>query len=90
MKTDLTGILNNLASRGVLNSSVASDAISKGMGNVVNQTAQKGYEAAALGSSMKAELPKLLAAVAELGKYSETSNPLQPYALLAQYDLNTM
>lgn len=90
MKGTLKEILNNLASKNVLNSSVGSDAISKGMSNVVRAGADKGYETSMNNAALKAQLPALLANITQLGGGSFSSDPLEPYKLLAQYDWNMM
>jgi hypothetical protein len=90
MKDQLQGILNSLAGRNILNSSVASDAISKGMGDIVQTGAQKGYESQMNDAALKAQLPALLANIAQLGQSSTSSDPLEPYKLLSQYDWNLM
>jgi hypothetical protein len=90
MKDQLQGILNSLAGRNILNSSVASDAISKGMGDIVQTGAQKGYESQMTNAALKAQLPALLANIAQLGQSSTSSDPLEPYKLLSQYDWNLM
>jgi hypothetical protein len=108
IRNNLQGILNNLASKNMLNSSVASDSIGNSMSNLARTGAEKGFEAAMTGAALKAQLPQLLGNLINLGKYSEgqgfgsstnqsqsnsssfgqSSNPLEPYQLLAQYDWN--
>ncbi len=116
----MTGILNELANRNVLSSSVASDAISKAAAEIIPLYSQKGYEAAmqetqwryglntqeaetllklvtsqataeqgvrSTAMGQRAGLPVTLASIAQLSRYSESksSNPLQPYQLLANF-----
>jgi hypothetical protein len=90
MKQDLQGILNSLAGRNMLDSSVASDTIAKGMGDIVQTGAQKGYESQMNNAALKAQLPAMLANIAQLGQSSTSSDPLEPYKLLSQYDWNLM
>ena len=71
-------MMNNLASRGMLNSSVASDALSKtatGLGSTAMQ--------------MQYGLPTMLGQLASnIGQQSYSSNPLAPYELLSNFVLN--
>lgn len=90
MTSGLQDILNNLASRGMIggkgDSSVASDAIAKGMADITSKNSDKYFQAAMQNAILKAEEPTLLAKIASLGNYSESSDPLEPYKLMAQYD----
>jgi hypothetical protein len=73
----MTEQLNNLAGRNILNSSVASDAISKGFSGLAGTAAQ-----------MQMQVPQMLASVAGgLGNMSYSSNPLAPYELLNDFVL---
>ena len=90
MTSGLQSILNNLASRGMLNSSVASDTISKGMTDITNTNSDKYFQAAMQNAVMKAEEPTMLAKIASLGSYSQSSNPLEPYELMANFFKSTM
>lgn len=82
-------ILNNLANRNVLNSSVASDAISKSIKDIVPTFADRGYQAAMEGAKMQATVPSILGQLASLAKYSTASgssqDPLEPYKLLSNF-----
>lgn len=79
IEKDATRILNELAASNVLDSSVASDALSKSLTGVATAGAGKGFEAAALAAAQKAKEPELLARIADLGRVSESSAPGEPY-----------
>lgn len=73
----LQDVMNNLAGRGMLNSSVASDALSKGITGMGNQAAQ-----------MQFQSPQMLGQLAQnLGGFSYSSNQLAPYELLNNFIL---
>jgi len=92
----MPGILNNLAGRNVLNSSVASDAISKTATNIIPMFTDAALQAGMKGAEMKANIPSILGNIANLGRVSESSaegtsessNPLAPYELLSNFTLN--
>lgn len=90
MTSGLQDILNNLSNRGMLNSSVASDAISKGMTDLTSANSDKAFQAAMQNAILKAEEPQLLARIASLGNYSESSDPGQPYDRIANFFKATM
>lgn len=94
MTRAMPDILNGLAARNMLNSSVASDSIAKTMGSIVPTFANYGYAAGMEGAKMQAQVPDILGRLAELAKYNETSsttvqkNPLAPFELMAQVMAN--
>lgn len=63
--------INNLAGRGVLSSTVASDSIGRVASDAMLQAGQKGYEAAMQAALMKFSIPEILAKIADLGRYTE-------------------
>jgi len=74
----LTDIFNNLGANRMMNSSVASDALSKGV---------QGLGATAMHQQM--QMPAMLSQVAQqFGGMSYSSNPLAPYELMNQFVLN--
>ena len=116
----MTDILNSLANKNVLNSSIASDTIAKAAAEIIVTYTEKGYDAAIQAAEWRyglnaqeaetlvdlavsqtnaeqgvrseamgyrAGVPATLAAVGSLGRYSESesSDPLQPYELLANF-----
>ena len=83
MREGAGSILNNLANRNVLNSTVASDALSKGMSDISNQAADRSYQAGSAAAAMKANYPSVLGNLAQLGSYSEQNDPLDPYRLVS-------
>ena len=76
---DATRILNELAERNVLDSSVASDTLSKSFSNIATEGAGRGFEAASLAAAQKAREPELLASIATLGQASTSSDPGEPF-----------
>lgn len=82
MKEGTQGILNDLASRGILNSSVAGDAFAKGFSNISRDVADKGFQSAMMAAGMKADESNMLGNLINLGKYSESTNTLAPYDLM--------
>lgn len=89
----LQGTLNNLAANGMINSSVAGDALSKTASTIMQDVLNRGYESALAGQQARLALPSALAGVAQLGQESSSSsrssasssssNPLAPYELAA-------
>lgn len=76
-KPVFTGILNNLASNRMLNSSVASDALGKGISGLSGQAA-----------TQQSQIPMMLGQLLQsLGGMSYSSDPLAPYQLLSQFAL---
>lgn len=70
-------VLNNLAGRRMLSSSVASDALAGGITGMGNQLA-----------GMQFQAPTMLGQLASnLGGFSYSANPLAPYSLLSQFAL---
>jgi hypothetical protein len=79
MRSNAGGVLqdavNNLSSRGILNSSVASNTLARTASNLGGQAMQ-----------MQANLPSILGQLAtNVGNYSYQSNPLAPYQLLNNF-----
>jgi len=66
----MQGLLNNLAGRNMLNSSVAGDAISKTMGQIFPTFADKTYQAGMEGANMRLQMPQILGNLAQLGQFS--------------------
>lgn len=63
--------INNLAGRGVLSSTVASDTIGNVASDAMLQAGEKGYEAAMQAALMKFSIPEILAQIADLGRYTQ-------------------
>ena len=85
MKEAMPGLLNQLAGRNVLDSTVTSDAIGKTMRDIIGGYGAKGYETAMEGARMKAGMPQVLGNLAQLGQYSGgfQADPLAPYNTMA-------
>jgi len=74
----LQDTINSLASRNMLNSSVASDTLAKTATNLGGTAMQ-----------MQSQVPTILGQLAtNLGSQSMSSNPLAPYELLSNFVLN--
>lgn len=63
--------IGSLANRGVLSSTVASDAIGNVASDAATQAGEKGYETAMKAALMKYGIPEILASVLNLGQYSQ-------------------
>ena len=79
----LQGALNSLAGRNMINSSVASDTMSKAGTGVLNNllgygASLQGQKAAAL-----ANMPNMLGGIAQLGQYSSSTDNSVPYEIMA-------
>ena len=83
----LPGLLAQLGRRGMLNSSVAADAISQLGTQIVPTYANRAYSAGMTAARMQADVPQVLAAIANLARYSKShsENPLAPYQLLSNF-----
>jgi len=82
MRTGAQDILGRLSSRNMLDSSVASDTLSKGLTDIATSTAGKGFESALTGAAMKAQEPTMLGNLVNLGQTSESFDQLAPFKLL--------
>jgi hypothetical protein len=71
----LQSLVNNLAGRNMVNSSVASDTLGKGLTGV-------GTNILGMQTGLSSTLGSL---IQNLGGYSYTSNPLAPYSLLSNF-----
>ena len=76
------GTLNQLASRGMLNSSVASDALSKAATGIAENIGNQAYPSYLAGLREQIELPSTLSRLAQLEQSS--SDPMRAYELLAR------
>ena len=81
----MPGVLNNLISRRMLNSSVASDAIQNLGRQAVPFYSDKAYQAAMEGAKMHANVPGVLGNLVNLARYSDQTNELAPYQMLASF-----
>ena len=91
----MQGALNQLNRRGMINSSVAGDTLSKLSGSIASQIGASYYPAMMAGLDKQWELPSLLGNIAAgLGKesasvsLSESSDPLAPYKLMMDFLIN--
>ena len=85
----MQGILNKLAGRGMINSSVASDAMSKGLTGLLNNA--QGYQAQLMGNAAGNYAP-FVQGVGQMGQYSSSSSKdaSAPYQIMAQLLQNMM
>ena len=76
-------VINNLAGRGMINSSVAGDTMSKTLSNIANQA--QGYQAQMAGSQANAmmQLPTFATNLAQFGQYSNSTDNSTPYRIMA-------
>ena len=97
-------VLEGMNSRGMLNSSLTSDALANTAAQIIPTFADKSFQAGMQGAQMKASMPQILGQLASLGQVSrgssgstgmtqansraQTSNPLAPYELLSNFLLN--
>jgi hypothetical protein len=81
------GTLNNLAERGMLDSSVASDAMAQTASDLIRDIGDKAYQSQLAGLRTQMDVPSILGEIAGLGDRTESvglnSNPLAPYQLMA-------
>lgn len=90
LEGSLPGLLARLGRRGMLNSSVAADAISELGARLVPTFANRAYDAGMTAAKMQAGVPGVLTAIANLARYSKThyENPLAPYQMLSNFVMN--
>jgi len=70
----MPGLIDSLASRGILDGKTGSKAIQGLLSNIAEQSAMKNYSAGIEGARMKQDIPQILGQLANLGKYSEGSS----------------
>ena len=86
------GVLNQLANRGVLDSSITKDALSDTASRIAQKIGEQGYLSVLEGLQAQMGVPQILSKLAELARsaktqavsQSEYSNPLAPYELMAR------
>jgi hypothetical protein len=86
------GTLNQLAGRGVLDSSVTSDAMSKAASNVMEDVGERAYQSGIEGLKAELDVPRILSQIAGIDKIRRTQssgsqssvskNPLAKYQLM--------
>ena len=87
VKTALPGMVNQLANRGVLSSTVASDAIGNMMNKAMQDFAQKGYDTAAKTAQLKFQIPLMAGQLASsLGRYSKGQSSSGSSSSSSSYD----
>lgn len=70
LKTNIPKTVTNLANRGVLDSSTASNAISRTQQSAYKNYADQGYQAALQAALLKLKMPEVLTNIAGLGQYA--------------------
>jgi len=70
LEQSMPDILNQLASRGVLNSSVGSDAISNSANTIIPQFANAGYQSQIDAGKMQMQIPNILGTLMGLGNFN--------------------
>lgn len=74
MQRQLPGLLGSLANRGMLNSSVASNAIGGGAAEIAKAYGNKLHESGMQGAQMQMQIPSILGALAQLGQYQKANS----------------
>jgi hypothetical protein len=82
MKDMIPQQINQLANRGVLSSTVASDTLSRTASRAITQSATKGYETAMQASMLKAGIPATLSGLLQYGQSSQ--DPSVMYRTMAE------
>lgn len=100
INSSLQGVLNQLASRGILNSSVASDTLSKTAQDLIQTNANNAYQSQIDSGKMQMLIPNILSSIMGLSSYNQgntsstgtsgsyASDPLEPYTMLANFLMN--
>ena len=78
--------IGRLANRGILNSSVASDTMSKAVSDMASESASKGYETAMKSALLKVGIPDTLAGLLQYGQSSQ--DPTVMYRTMADLLVN--
>ena len=84
MKEGSQSVLNNMAGRNMLNSSVTSDALAKVGTNIADLIAGTNYDAESLAAGLKAQEPTMLGGLLNLGQASKSSNDLSAIDMMRQ------
>ena len=96
------GVLNQLAQRGMMNSTVGADALALAQNQAAQQIADQGYNAMLAQQASQFKVPEVQGNIAKLAEQSQSSggssgassslaqNPLAPYELNAQFPLKHM
>jgi len=84
MKSGSQNVLNSMAGRNMLNSSVTSDALAKVGTNIADLIAGKNYDAESLAAGLKAQEPTMLGGLLNLGNSSKSSNDLSVIDMMRQ------
>jgi hypothetical protein len=99
-KENFAGVFNNMGSRNMSGSSVASDAIGNTMMGITQDIGDRAYESDIKASLAQMTVPQMLAAIAGLGQVSQghgstssisqstTADPLAPYKTIADMIMN--
>jgi hypothetical protein len=77
--------INDLAKRGVLSSTVASDSVGNVASEAMKDAGTKGYETAMQAALMKFSIPQVLSQIADLGKFSEGTSSSSSSSLSTSY-----
>jgi hypothetical protein len=69
----LPQILQQLSARGMMDSSVGSDALSNAAMQIIPQFANMGYQSQMDAANMRMQIPSILATLGQLGQYSQSA-----------------
>jgi hypothetical protein len=67
-------VMESMSGKGMQNSSVASDSLSKGMAEIAKTFSDKGYQSKMDQAQMEMQIPQIMGQLAELAKYSQGEN----------------
>lgn len=92
IRKGLPQAIAGLANRGIINSTQGNEVMAKVLSDAATAASDKGYQTAMQAALLKANMPTVLAQIADLGKYTSGSmesksyseDPTQMYQILAQ------
>jgi hypothetical protein len=93
LRTNVPKSISSLSNRGILNSTEGQKILGKVYSDAATDASTKGYTTAMQAALLKANMPTILAQIADLGKYSTSSgsgtsssyssDPTKMYAIMA-------
>lgn len=89
LRKSVPAALAQMANRGIISSTAGNEILSNVYSDSANEASTKGYQTAMQAALLKANMPEVLRAIADLGKYSSGSSssysedPTQMYSILA-------
>jgi hypothetical protein len=83
LRQNIPEALRGLANRGILNSTEGQNVLGNVMSTAATDASTKGYTTAMQAALLKANMPTILAQIADLGKSSTSQDPTQMYKTMA-------